>query len=156
MKRIFANADRCSGCRLCEMACSFSHENAFGSSTSRITVVKEDIFGFDLPKVCWHCNPCNAMENCPENALERKLGLIIVNEDKCVGCGTCSETCIIGAIKLHPERNTPLICNQCGGNPLCVRRCPTKALTYVEIESRQPKSPNRVLEETLRRWGIVV
>ncbi len=156
MKRILVNVDRCSGCRQCEMICSFTHENAFGSSISRITVMKEDVFGLDLPIVCWHCSSCNAMENCPTEALERNEGgLIFVNEEKCIGCEICSKTCTIGAIKLHPKRSTPLICDQCGGKPLCVERCPTKALTYVEAEKQQPKLPNQVLEETLRRWRII-
>jgi len=138
------------------MMCSFSHENTFGSSTSRITVIKEDTFGLDLPIVCWHCTPCNAIRNCSEKALERsEEGLIFVNEKKCVKCGKCLEACIIGAIRLHPERNTPLICDQCGGKPLCVEKCPTKALTYIETEKQQPKLPNQVLEEALRRWGII-
>jgi len=142
-------------CRRCEMMCSFSHENAFGSSISRITVMKEDIFGFDLPIVCWHCNPCNAMENCSAEALEKKKnGLIFVNEEKCAGCGKCIETCKIGAVKLHPEKKTPLICDQCDGKPQCVEKCPTKALTYVETAEQQPTLPNQILEETLKRWGI--
>jgi len=156
LKRILVDVDRCSGCRLCEMVCSFSHENAFGSSISRITVVKEDVFGLDLPVVCWHCNPCNAMENCPADALERNgEGLIFVNEERCTGCGGCLEACTIGAIRLHPRRKTPLICDQCGGNPLCVEKCPTKALTYTEAETQQPRSTNQILKETLRRWRMI-
>jgi len=139
------------------MVCSFNKEDAFGSSFSRITVMKEDNFGLDLPIVCWHCHPCKAMENCPSEALERsKDGLVFSKEEKCVGCGKCLETCIIGAIRLHPERNTPLICNHCGGKPLCVQECPTKALTYMETETQQPKLPNQIIKETLRRWKIIV
>lgn len=138
------------------MICSFNHEKAFSPSISRVTVIREDIFGFDLPIVCWHCNPCNAIENCSVKALERKEdGLIIVNDEKCVGCGKCLEACIIGAIRLHPENKTPLICDQCGGRPKCVEKCPTKALTYVETVNQQPLLPNQIREETLRRWGII-
>lgn len=155
MKRILVDASRCSGCRLCEMTCSFSHEKSFSSSSSRITVIKEDAYGFDLPIVCWHCNPCNAIENCPEKALERGKSLVLVNEMKCVGCGKCLETCTLGAIKLHPDKKTPLICNQCGGKPLCVKRCPTKALMYAETSGRKPKSSSQILKENLRRWGTV-
>lgn len=156
MKRILVDVDRCSGCRLCEMVCSFNNENAFGSSISKITVIKEDKFGLDLPIVCWHCNPCNAMESCPTEALERnEEGLVFVNDEKCTGCKKCLETCIIGAIKLHPQRNTPLICNQCDGNPLCVEKCPTKALTYTETKTQQPRLPNQIIKEALRRWRII-
>jgi Fe-S-cluster-containing hydrogenase component 2 len=96
------------------------------------------------------------MENCSTGALERgKDGLIFVDEAKCVGCGKCQEKCIVGAIKLHLEKSTPLICDQCGGKPLCVEKCPTKALTYMETEMQQPKLPDQVFEEALRRWGMV-
>lgn len=156
MKRILTDIGRCSGCRLCEMVCSFGKEDAFASSTSRITVLREDNFGLDLPIVCWHCNPCNAMENCPTKALERnEKGLVFVKEEKCIGCEKCSEACVIGAIKLHPEKGTPQICDQCEGRPLCVQKCPTKALTYIETEEQQPRLPNQVIRETLRRWGII-
>ena len=156
MKRILVDVNRCSGCRQCEMVCSFSNENKFGSSISRITVIKEDNFGLDLPIVCWHCNPCNAVENCPTEALERKEeGSIFVNEEKCVRCGICLEKCTIGAIRLHPKSKIPLICDQCDGKPLCVEKCPTKALAYIAMEEQQPKLPNQVLEEALRRWRII-
>ena len=156
MKRISVDVDRCSGCRVCEMVCSFNHENAFRPSISRITVIKEDSYGLDLPIVCWHCNPCYAMESCPEEALERnEEGLVLANEEKCVGCGKCLETCTAGAIKLHPERNFPLICNQCSGKPLCVEKCPTKALTFAETEAQQPRSTSQVVKVTLRRWRII-
>ncbi len=155
MKRIVADVGRCSGCRLCEMVCSFGKEHAFASSTSRITVMKEDRFGLDLPIVCWHCNPCVALENCPQGALERdKEDRIFLIEEKCLGCNNCLEACVIGAIKLHPEKNIPQICDQCGGKPLCVQKCPTKALTYMETEEQEPRLPNLVFIETLRRWGI--
>ena len=157
LKRILINIDRCSGCRLCEMVCSFNSESAFGSSTSKITVIKEDRSGLDLPVVCWHCNPCKPLDNCPVGALERnEEGLVFVKEEKCVGCELCSENCAMGAVKLHPCRNMPLICDQCGGNPVCVEKCPTKALNYVEANrTEQPKLPKQVIEETLHRWGII-
>jgi carbon-monoxide dehydrogenase iron sulfur subunit len=156
MKRIVVDVDRCSGCRLCEAVCSFAHENMFGSSASRITVLKEDAFGFDLPVTCWHCSRCLAIESCPSKALDRNPeGLVYVKGEKCIGCGKCVEACCVGAIKLHPERHTPLICDLCGGKPLCVRKCPTKALAYSETRMQRPELPDKVLEETLRKWGIV-
>lgn len=155
MRRVVADVGRCSGCRLCEMVCSFSKEGAFASSTSRIIVLKEDKFGLDLPIVCWHCDPCAALKDCPQGALERgEEGRIFVKVEECVGCGECLEACVFGAIKLHPEKNIPQICDQCGGSPLCVRECPTKALAYVETEEQEPRLPNEVFKDALRRWGI--
>ena len=155
MKRIIVNVDLCSGCRICEAVCSFAHENLFGPSSSRITVLKEDVFGFDLPVVCWHCQRCLPMEICPSKALKRNAkGLIYVGE-KCTGCGKCVKACSTGAIKLHPVRHIPLICDQCGGKPICVSKCPTKALTHSVARMQRPKLPGKVLEETLKKWRIV-
>jgi Fe-S-cluster-containing hydrogenase component 2 len=96
------------------------------------------------------------MEKCASKALERrKDGLIFVNEKKCVRCGKCSETCLIGAIRLHPESKIPLICDRCDGEPQCVKHCPTKALTYAEIEKQRPKHPSQIFRETLKRWRII-
>jgi carbon-monoxide dehydrogenase iron sulfur subunit len=157
MRRILIDVDRCSGCRLCEALCSFAHEGRFRPSTSRITVMKEDGFGFDLPVICWHCSRCNAVESCPVGALKRGAErLICVEEEKCTGCGKCVEACRLDAIKLHPTKRTPLICDQCGGKPLCVEKCPTKALAYAETKMPRPKSFNRVLRETSRRWRLTV
>jgi Fe-S-cluster-containing dehydrogenase component len=97
------------------------------------------------------------MEKCPAKALKRKAeGLVYVDEDECTGCGKCVQACHLGAIKLHPTKHTPLICDQCGGRPLCVEKCPTRALTYMETKMPQPKSVKRVFEETLRRWRMIV
>jgi len=155
MKKILVNGDRCSGCRMCELTCSFKHEKGFRPSVSRITVLKEDGLGFDLPVICWHCNHCKPAESCPTKALQRNAeGLICINEEKCTGCGNCTKSCPSGAIKLHPNKRIPLLCDQCGGRPLCIEKCPTKALTYKETRKQEPKSPNRVLEETSRRWRV--
>jgi Fe-S-cluster-containing hydrogenase component 2 len=137
--------------------CSYSKEDTFASSTSRIIVIKDDIFGVDLPVVCWHCDHCGAEETCPTNALARnEKGLVFVNRDECIGCGKCLEACVIEAIGLHPEQRTPQICNQCGGEPLCVEKCPTKALAYIETdEEEKPKSRDQLIQEALGRWGII-
>jgi Fe-S-cluster-containing hydrogenase component 2 len=81
--------------------------------------------------------------------------MITVNEEECVGCETCVDACSIGAINLHPRLRTPQICDLCDGNPLCVEKCPTKALTYVETEvEEEPKPRDQLIRETLRKWGF--
>jgi len=38
-----------------------------------------------------------------------------------------------GAIYFHPEVPTPIKCDLCEGEPLCVKWCPTKALKYTPL-----------------------
>lgn len=155
MKRIIVNVDSCSGCRRCEVICAFTHENQFRPSVSRITVLKEDIWGFDLPVLCDHCVDCTAIEKCPSKALYRNAkGLIAVEEEKCSGCGNCVRACRLNAIRLHPDKYTPLLCDLCGGKPLCLEKCPTNALTYTE--TTVPKlPPDELMKTTLKRWKLI-
>lgn len=155
MKRIKVNVDACSGCRRCELICAFSHEKEFRPSLSRIKVVKEDSWGFDFPVLCDHCEDCPAMESCPSEALKRNtLGLITVNNERCSGCENCVRTCRLGAIRLHPDKHVPLLCDMCGGKPLCVDKCPTKALTYTEKSENQSRR-DEVMKTTLKKWRMV-
>jgi ferredoxin/NAD(P)H-dependent FMN reductase len=67
-----------------------------------------------------------------ESMLHKKLyGNLIVEEAKCVGCGTCIEKCPIQRIELKNEKafmtGTMPGCIHCFS---CVRTCPTGAITY--------------------------
>ncbi len=154
MKRLFVEADRCSGCRMCEAVCSFAHETSFASSTSRVTVFKEDACGFDLPVMCSHCSTCSSIQSCPTKALVRdRTGIVRVDEAKCTGCEVCVRKCRLEALRMHPKKHVPLICDLCGGKPVCVERCPTKALRYVDRETQQSSSAREIFRETLKNWG---
>ncbi len=151
MKRLIVDAAMCAGCRFCEMVCSFRHEGRFSPSLSRVTVIKEDEFGMDYPVFCRQCHICQPVESCPTGALKTD-GIIMLDEEACTGCGICIEACIYNAIKMD-ESTKPLICDLCGGEPVCAERCPTEAITFEEAEvfSETPEDAFRELRE---RWSI--
>lgn len=156
MKRITVNVDSCSGCRRCELICAFAHEKKFRPSVSRIGVVKEDLWGFDLPVFCNHCDDCTAVENCPSKALRRNaMGMITVNEQRCSGCGNCVKNCRLSAIRLHPDKHVPLFCDLCNGKPSCIEKCPTKALTFTETDGQKLQPWEEVMKTTLKRWRTI-
>ena len=153
MKRLLIEAEKCTGCRYCEMVCSFKHTKKFSPRLSRVSVLKRDELGFDYPVFCHQCDPCTSVAACPEKALTRTgPGVIRLIEDSCNGCGLCAEACIHEAVKFDAD-NKPIFCDLCSGEPACVRRCPTGALIFRDYDGEFSK-PEKVLIKVLRRWGL--
>ncbi len=59
---------------------------------------------------------------------------LIIDKNRCIGCGLCVERCRYGALRLNEERvavGDELACEACG---LCVRICGRQAITLREVE----------------------
>jgi Fe-S-cluster-containing hydrogenase component 2 len=152
MERLTVDAEICAGCRCCELACSYRHEGVFSPALSRVSVLKEDRYGMDYPVFCRQCEPCPAVEACPEGALVRSDGVVRCDEGLCTGCGVCVDVCSYGAVRLDGSLR-PLICDLCGGAPACVDRCPTGALVFGGSGFFSER-PGEVFRRLMRGWGI--
>jgi|GEM_PF-257402 len=122
------DVSKCSGCRRCEVACAFFHEERVSRGMSRIKVVKIEDKGIDVAVVCQQCQERYCMK-CPESAIAvGEMGQILVDLERCTGCGACEKQCPIGAIEMFDD--TPFVCDLCGGDPQCVRECTLGAITF--------------------------
>ncbi len=159
MKKLFVDPLKCSGCRYCEMICSFYHEGVFNYRCSRIRVVREDEFGVDYPVVCRQCSSCPCIEVCPVEALKKnQMGTVKVVEDRCIGCFKCVEECFFGAINVHPEKMVPIICDLCGGDLRCVEKCPTNAIKYVDpgvfAGEKRRRYAETIYTNVFKKWRL--
>ena len=159
MKVLLVHYDKCTGCRICELVCSAQHYGRFQPASSRIRVVKHDRESLDVPFLCIHCEAPVCVKVCPSGALSRdeERGVVSLDEEKCINCNLCVIKCPYhGAFKDSDGKT--IKCDLCGGEPQCVKFCPTQALEYAELTPEvedMRRSFKQELLELLRTHSFV-
>ena len=134
--RIFFDLNKCTGCRVCELVCSFVHYNEFNPSLARIHIFNDLFTGKNRASICQQCIQASCIEACPVDAIyiDETTNALIIDSEKCVACGQCAKACPWNegnyVIKHDEKRNLFIKCDLCGGHPHCVEWCAPKALTY--------------------------
>lgn len=125
---------KCTGCRQCEMACSYENEGVFNPSKSRIKVFTFDAEARFVPYTCTQCSEAWCMQACPVDAIKVNLatGAKEVHADLCVGCKVCTIACPFGTINYNASSGKVMKCDLCEGDPACAKACPTQAITFVD------------------------
>ena len=149
---IARDLSKCSGCRKCEIACSLHHENRIWPEASRVRVFML-VPGSDFPHLCTQCEDYPCVKACPFKALSvsRKTSAVLVNEEKCTGCGKCIAACPGRIPHIHPNKKKAVICDLCEGDPECTKVCQEggwEVLKTVEREGHAYKLYARTPEET--------
>lgn len=136
MISILVHFDRCTGCELCRLICSFHHWGGFNPhrATLQLNLFQDGLF--NQPQVCQQCKQPACQKVCPVKAItvNTEHGFTAVDRDTCIGCGRCAEACPVEMIWLDTESKKSYTCDLCGGQPLCVQYCPTGALVVVDDE----------------------
>ena len=149
--------DKCTGCELCVMACSFHHEQECSRTKSRIKILKGREWAFDFPVHCIQCATAPCIESCPMDALHRDeaTGVVLVDADACNGCEACINVCPIDALALDEDRDIVFKCDLCGGDPECVKWCTRDVLVLKEVDLDSPdrKAYMDKASETLQAVG---
>lgn len=156
LKILFTNQRTCTGCRSCELACSFYHYKENNPSRALLRIVKKEEKSLDIPIVCRHCAKAPCMETCPVKAIFRdsKTGAVKISQDKCIGCKICISACPFGIIVVDPKTQEVRKCDLCDGNPSCARVCPTGAIIF-ERSDVAPRILARFLTEKRKSLGKV-
>ena len=92
---------------------------------------------FFVPKLCNHCKNTPCTQVCPVGAAyTTKEGVVMVDQDHCIGCGYCVQACPYGARLFNEEEGVSDKCNWCyhritkGMQPACVEVCPVGARIF--------------------------
>ena len=133
LMHLHVEAQRCTGCRVCEVFCSFRHERAVQPSRARLWIQSIGQPGFFGVTVCQQCLDPECVNACAVGALcrDESSGLVRLDTESCVGCEACVSACPFGAMGFDTEKNVAFKCDWCGGNPECAAMCPTHAVEFL-------------------------
>jgi Fe-S-cluster-containing dehydrogenase component len=160
--------DTCVGCHGCVTACKGWNTQNYGAPLSDIDAYGADpegtflnrVFNYEItpaaggpsqtvhfPKSCLHCEDAPCVTVCPTGASYKRVedGIVLVNEDRCMGCGLCAWACPYGARELDRDAGVMKKCTLCVDRiynenlpeedrvPACVRTCPSGARHFGDL-----------------------
>lgn len=159
--------DTCVGCHACVTACKGWNDQGYG-----VPLSDQDAYGSDptgtflnrvhsyevqpeagpaqvinFPRSCLHCDDAPCVTVCPTGASYKRVedGIVLVNEDACIGCGLCAWACPYGAREMDQSAGVMKKCTLCvdriyneklpeeDREPACVRTCPTGARHFGDL-----------------------
>ncbi|RWE02724.1 4Fe-4S dicluster domain-containing protein [Mesorhizobium sp.] len=101
----------------------------------------------NFPRSCLHCEQPACVTVCPTGASYKRAsdGIVLVDEDRCIGCKLCSWACPYGAREFDTDVGVMKKCTLCVDRiyndnlaaedrvPACVAACPTSARHFGDL-----------------------
>ncbi len=137
------DAALCIKCHACEIACKSWNEVEVGPRWREVVKIESGTFpnvqSMNVSMACMHCGDAPCQSACPVNAISKRAedGIVMVDQDKCIGCGFCAWACPFNAPQLSATAGKMEKCNFCqtpglerpvGLPRACEEVCPTGAI----------------------------
>jgi anaerobic dimethyl sulfoxide reductase subunit B (iron-sulfur subunit) len=147
--------DRCTGCGACVLACRIQHGRSEGPSWRRLIRFNRGRWPdgpvWHLSVACHHCEDPACVTACPSRAYSiRADGAVILDPDRCLGCGYCLMACPFDAPAPDPASGLMTKCDFCaertgdGLPPACVAACPMDALRTLDAAGMTLPPPESI------------
>lgn len=149
----YHDASACVGCKSCELACKDKHNLPVGVRLRRVSeygggswnivdgyAVPGGVYTYFVSTSCMHCENPQCVKVCPTGAMHKREedGVVLINHEVCIGCGSCSLSCPYGAPQYNPTAGAMVKCDFCTDLvdeiPACVATCPQRALDFGELD----------------------
>ncbi len=158
----YVDIEKCAGCKACQVACKDKNNLPTGVRWRRVfqyeggewvpsdeQMVPSDVYAYFVSSACMHCQNPLCVQVCPAGAMsKREDGIVLIDQDKCIGCRYCSWACPYGAPQFDADKGVMTKCTMCsdlvdqGQNPACVDSCPYRAMEFGELSQLQAKHGN--------------
>ncbi len=175
--------DTCVGCHACAVSCKEWNTTGYHAPLPDADPYGKDVDGVWLnrvhgyetgaegngrtvyfPRSCLHCEEAPCVTVCPTGASYKRTedGIVLVDEDICIGCKLCSWACPYGAREFDSDGGVMKKCTLCidriynenleevDRQPACVNACPAKARHFGDFNDPHSK----VSELTAARGGV--
>lgn len=177
--------DTCVGCHACAVSCKewntsgwvapLSDQNPYGPNQTGSWLNRVHSFEWSepdasasrtvhFPRSCLHCDDAPCVTVCPTGASFKRSedGIVLVDEDKCIGCGLCAWACPYGAREMDLDQGVMKKCTLCVDRiyneqipeservPACVSACPTSARHFGDLAD-----PNSEVSQLVAERGGV-
>ena len=159
--------DTCVGCHGCATACKqwntsgtigpLSDFQPYGESPDGVWLNRIRTYEVEagaasktvhFPMSCLHCENAECVTVCPTGASYKRDedGIVLVDQDKCMGCNLCAWACPYGARELDEVQGTMKKCTLCVDRiydealpederqPACVLTCPTSSRLFGDFD----------------------
>ena len=180
----------CVGCQACVTSCKSWNTSGSAGSLADFRPYDEDPTGtffnrvqtfevgafpdtqtVHLPKSCLHCEDPPCVPVCPTGASYKRKedGIVLIDYDKCIGCGYCAWACPYGVRELDEARQVMTKCTLCvdriysdalpvaDRRPACVMACPTNARLFGDVHDPASEVSTAIRErggyQLMPEWG---
>lgn len=171
---------KCTGCKACQIACKDKNNLPIGVRWRRVfqyeggewikqdgQMIPSSVYAYTVSAACMHCENPICMDVCPAAAISKRAdGIVLIDQDKCIGCRYCSWACPYGAPQFNEDLGVMTKCNMCvdlvdkGERPACVESCPYRAMDFGPLDELRQKhgifaAPAPLPDSNLTRPSVV-
>lgn len=152
MKVLSIDRTKCSGCGACQVICSLVKKRGGYPSESRIRIRRAGGTDTQHVSVCQHCAEPVCVSACMRGIIDKDpvTGVVSRKQEDCFSCAACKVMCPHGAVVYDSGLDAFDTCDLCGGDPACVRVCPTGALRYEDLSAASSDFRNRYAQHVLQ------
>ncbi|WP_066175183.1 4Fe-4S dicluster domain-containing protein [Bacillus marinisedimentorum] len=152
---------KCVGCYACRVSCQMQNELPIEQSFITFHEKENGIFPNVkheiIPVQCQHCENAPCEEVCPTKATyTTEDGIVLVDEDRCIGCKYCMVACPYDARSQNHETYVVEKCRFCaeevaqGKQPSCVSTCISDARVFGDLDDPNSELNREIIKRNAK------